>query len=1066
MLLSKFIYNLICFLIYVNLVDMNLSVAEHQVREMLQQAEDCTEDNPDTCIMIGNLSTFTRILAQLCEQRATVPMSTSHSLHCNGKENNGKIGSKRMAYQVFLGGSCNPTTWRSEIAIPTLQRLGITYYNPQVSQWGPELIAEEYEAKETAQVLLFVIDNQTRNTAGIIEAAQLAATRSHSLVLVVYHYQQNQTILGETISALEYCDLMNGLLVLEYLTERQGIPIFESISGALNGTSKILREAINVQDLNHEDGIKPTRKNGIDTIKLKEVFGSIDVNDTGTVRLEDAWRALQSSIKCNMSMSELFNAISQSDTYESVMKNCSSIEDLAGQQINLEQFWALANEWMQRFKNNIATCEDWTQSHVPDSEKCDLYIGVVGKDHIWLESSAIPLIESVGLSLNRPSANDYTVMTMPLELQRMKSSRVILLVLPQHSRGVAIAALAAHLIGLRAKLVLCIQLMPDGCVVSGEQLTEQATKDYNRGRMYLSDYAKRENVPVFQKIADALQHAIKLVQSWKKDGCSKLLRRFVCMYWKTLVLIIWPLILLPLIIINNERMYKCLYVIAIMAMYWVTESLPLPITGMIPVVLYPLLGILNTGATCDAYINDTTLMFLGSLIIAVVIENSGLHMRVALLIIKLIGCSHRKLSLGLFYVTMFISMWISNTAATAMMIPIIETVLVELEAQGLGDMFVFDDIPINQTTNHDERSKRPTRSTMVYYLSASYASSIGGIGTIVGSGVNLTLKGLYEERFDEGPGINFASWMIYAVPPMLIMGFLTWLWLQIMYMGLFRPKSQDARAINIGEEGEKVAKSVIDKRYRDLGPVTWYESIVAFLFLAVVLLWFFRKPGFVRGWPTYITDLPVKDSTAVVGVIILLFIIPSKLDFLRAFDKDPSKRPTRPSPALIDWKTIHQKMHWSLIFVLGGGFAIAIGSKDTGLSKMLGEALGHLRNINSIITLFIVCLFAEIVTELTANVAVANIIVPVLAEMCVSMKVHPLYLMLPVALCCSFSFHLPVGTPPNAIVSAASYIRTKDFIIAGIGPTVITLIVICISWTTWGVYIFDLHEFPSWAHEK
>lgn len=137
-----------------------------------------------------------------------------------------------MAYQVFLGGSCNPTTWRSEIAIPTLQRLGITYYNPvrivillliyskffrmnllnfffffhiylqQVSQWGPELIAEEYEAKETAQVLLFVIDNQTRNTAGIIEAAQLAATRSHSLVLVVYHYQQNQTILGETISAL------------------------------------------------------------------------------------------------------------------------------------------------------------------------------------------------------------------------------------------------------------------------------------------------------------------------------------------------------------------------------------------------------------------------------------------------------------------------------------------------------------------------------------------------------------------------------------------------------------------------------------------------------------------------------------------------------------------------------------------------------------------------------------------------------------------------------------------------------------------------------------------------
>ncbi|XP_057319221.1 uncharacterized protein LOC130663782 [Microplitis mediator] len=516
MLLLKFIYDLNFLFIYVNQIIMNLSVVENQGREMLQQAEDCSEENPDTCIMIGNLSTFTRILAQLCEQRATVPMSASHSLHCNGNENNGKIGSKRMAYQVFLGGSCNPTTWRSEIAIPTLQRLGITYYNPQVSQWGPELIAQEYEAKETAQVLLFVIDNETRNTASIIEAAQLAATRSHSLVLVVYHYQQNQKILGETISAQEYCDLMNGLLVLEYLMERQRIPIFESISGALNGTSKILREEINVQDLNHEDGMKPvqnsTHKNGVDTITLKEVFNSIDANHTGLVRLEDAWRALQSSIKCNMSMSELFNAISKSDSYDSVMKNCSSIEDLAEQQINLEQFWALANEWMQRSKNNT-TCEDWMHSHVPDSEKRDLYIGVVGKDHIWLESSAIPLIESVGLSLNRPSTNDYTVMTLPSELQRMKSSRVILLVLPQHSRGIAIAALAAHLIGLRAKLVLCIQLMPDGCVVSGEKLTEQATKDYNRGRMYLSDYAKRESVPVFQKIADALQHAIKLVQS-------------------------------------------------------------------------------------------------------------------------------------------------------------------------------------------------------------------------------------------------------------------------------------------------------------------------------------------------------------------------------------------------------------------------------------------------------------------------------------------------------------------------------------------------------------------------
>ncbi|XP_015118137.1 uncharacterized protein LOC107041856 isoform X8 [Diachasma alloeum] len=451
---------------------MQLNSSWDWLREILTQVEDCSVDNSDVSIMIGDLGELTKKLAQLCERGAAVPMSTSHSLHCDGNDNNHKIITKRMAYEVFLGGSCNPTTWRSEIAIPTLQRLGITYYNPQVSQWGPELIAEEYEAKQNARVLLFVIDNQTRNTASIIEAAQLAATRTNSLVLVVYPYRLGQTILGETISAQEYYDLINGLSVLEYFMERQRIPIFENISGALNGTSKILREAINVQDLNQEDGMRPKQismsQNGVDIITLKEIFRAIDTNDTGCIRLRDAWIAMQSHAKSNTSISELLNGVNKSD---------------------------------------------WTHSLVLESEKRDLYVGLVGKDLLWLESSAVPLIESMGLTLHRPSMNEYTVRQLPRELQHMRNSRVILLIMPQHSRGIAIAALAAYSIGLHAKLVLCIQLMPESCIVSGEQLTEQAVKDYNRGRMYLSDYATREGVPVFQNIADALQHTIQLVQS-------------------------------------------------------------------------------------------------------------------------------------------------------------------------------------------------------------------------------------------------------------------------------------------------------------------------------------------------------------------------------------------------------------------------------------------------------------------------------------------------------------------------------------------------------------------------
>ncbi|XP_012224853.1 protein I'm not dead yet-like [Linepithema humile] len=548
----------------------------------------------------------------------------------------------------------------------------------------------------------------------------------------------------------------------------------------------------------------------------------------------------------------------------------------------------------------------------------------------------------------------------------------------------------------------------------------------------------------------------------KTPRFGRLLLRFLAIYWRSFVVVLWPLILTPILLVESEKYIamKCLYIVALMALFWVTEVLPLPVTGMIPVVLYPLMDIMSTNDTCLCYMNDTTMMFLGSLVIAVVIENSGLHMRIALLIIKTIGCSHRRLTFGLFFVTMFISMWISNTAATAMMIPIMETVLVELEAQGLGQMFTQSEEAIEED---GETSKRPTHSTMVYYLVAAYASSLGGIGTIVGSGTNLTLKGFLEKRFPTSPGINFASWMLYSVPPMLLMGILTWLWLQIMYMGLFRPKSKDARAIDIGQQGERVAAAVIEKKYKELGPISWHEFSVGVLFILVVLLWFFRSPGFMNGWAFYITNLPVKDSTAAIFVTILFFIIPSKLDFRNAFNKDARKRPTKPSPGLITWKIINEKMHWSLIFVLGGGFAISAGSTTSGLSQMLGKSLIGLEKINVVAILLIVCLFAENVTELTANVAVANIILPVLAEMCVAIKIHPLYLMLPAALCCSFSFHLPVGTPPNAIASAAGHIRTKDFVIAGIGPSIITLLVTAIAFPTWGTYVFNLFEFPRWA---
>lgn len=543
---------------------------------------------------------------------------------------------------------------------------------------------------------------------------------------------------------------------------------------------------------------------------------------------------------------------------------------------------------------------------------------------------------------------------------------------------------------------------------------------------------------------------------------GRLLLRFITIYWRSLVVILWPILLCPILIINNATAYKCLYVVLIMAMYWVTEALPLPITAFIPVFLFPMMGIMSTSDVTTCYLNDTTMMFLASLIIAVAIEHSGLHMRIALLIIKTVGCGHRRLTLGIFLVTMFLSMWISNTAATAMIVPIVQTVLIELENQGLAPMFIEDeDNP--EKGDDGEPVKRPTHTTLTYYLITAYASSIGGTGTVVGTGTNLTFKGIFETRFPNSPGINFSDWMCYGVPTMLVCGFMVWLWLQVMYMGMFRPNSKDAKAINIGKEGEKIAEAVIEQKYKELGPLTWHQFCIAVLFVVVIFLWFFRNPGFINGWPEYITDVSVKDSTAAIFVTLLMFILPANLGFVHSFSKDPSKRPSQATPALLNWRIIQTKMHWGFLFLLGGGFAVSSAITSSGLSAVLGDALSAMASFSPLATLCMVCFIIQIVTELTASVAVANIVLPVVAELAVTLRLHPLYLMLPATYCTSFAFHLPVGTPPNAIATAAGHIKTKNFIVAGIGPTLITFVVVIIAFPTWGNFIYGLDDFPSWA---
>ncbi|XP_044296309.1 solute carrier family 13 member 3 isoform X1 [Varanus komodoensis] len=534
-----------------------------------------------------------------------------------------------------------------------------------------------------------------------------------------------------------------------------------------------------------------------------------------------------------------------------------------------------------------------------------------------------------------------------------------------------------------------------------------------------------------------------------------------------------------------------------MAIYWCTEALPLSVTALLPIVLFPFLGVLPASKVCPQYFLDTNFLFLSGLIMAAAIEEWNLHRRIALRILMLVGVQPARLILGMMLTTSFLSMWLSNTASTAMMLPIATAVLKSLfgdegtsrnhnrdkeenqasvlqnklhvvptETQLLAstdekDLTEEKEVTIEVSTDVRKEEEFKTNVWKGFLISIPYAASIGGTATLTGTAPNLILSGQLKSFFPGCDVVNFGSWFVFAFPLMLLFLFLGWLWISFLYGCIslrgWRKKKSDIRA-----DAEARARAVITEDYQKLGPIKFAEQAVFVLFCLFAILLFSRDPKFITGWASLFSPGFVTDAVTGVTIVTILFFFPSKKPSLKWwFDL---KAPNTENEPLLSWRKAQESVPWNIIILLGGGFAMAKGCEESGLSVWIGGRLDPLENLPPPLAVILITIVIAMFTEFASNTATIIIFLPVLAELAIRLKVHPLYLMIPGTIGCSFAFMLPVSTPPNSIAFASGHLLVKDMARTGLLMNLMGVMLLSLAINTWATSIFQLGTYPAWAN--
>nr|XP_040583181.1 solute carrier family 13 member 3-like isoform X2 [Lepeophtheirus salmonis] len=500
---------------------------------------------------------------------------------------------------------------------------------------------------------------------------------------------------------------------------------------------------------------------------------------------------------------------------------------------------------------------------------------------------------------------------------------------------------------------------------------------------------------------------------------------FSFVFFRTYLAILIPISLLPVLFIDDTKPKecKCLYVVLLMAFFWFFQVIPIVVTAFIPLVLFPLFEIQST-----------------------VIEDSGLDKRIAITFLNVTGPKPKRLLFGIMAVTGFLSLLVSNTATTAMMIPVLKSIL--------------------DSTSIKKNAMMQEKYTNGLLLAVAYSSNIGGTGFLTGSPPNLVAPALLEKKFGSAAGISFIKWAMFAIPLMLVNLCFAGIWL---YFSFGFSKYEKAEIVQVeGEEitqdlaYEKAAKILKNKK-KELGSITGREALITIIFSTTVLLWFFKTPKIFPGWSNLFPEVSVASSTPAFLMIIIMFLIPRKFvfwPFIKWNDIPQS------SEALITWKAVEKKLPWGIMFLLGGGTAMAEGTIESGLSKWLVKGLrSSMSSITPWVINLIFCFIMTFGTEFMSNTAAASIMVPILVDLSTVMCESPLYFVTSTVICSSYAFMVPVATAPNALVYDASSISQFHMMKIGFVMNIICIITTTIAINLYGGLVFTFSPLPEWMME-